>query len=148
VHPRFRTPSVAIKTLGIWGAILTLSGRYDQIISYVVFGSWGFYALTALSVIALRKKMPNAQRPYKAWGYPYATLVFVGVAGWFLYNTLIKDSRNAIIGIVLLVLSLPFYYYWNRKTKKSAGGLDRNGETEGQLGRRKELKRPWGKKPF
>ena len=117
VHPRFRTPSFAIMTLGIWGSLLTLSGTYDQIISYVVFGSWGFYALTALSVIVLRRKMPDAARPYKAWGYPYATLLFVAVAGWFLYNTLVEDPRNAGIGIVLLLLSLPFYYHWARKRK-------------------------------
>ncbi len=117
VHPRFKTPSVAVTTLGIWSGVLTLSGTYDQIISYVVFGSWGFYALTVLSVIVLRRKIPDAPRPYKAWGYPYATLAFVAVAGWFIYNTLVHDSRNAIIGIVLLLLSLPFYYYWTRKKK-------------------------------
>jgi len=115
VHQRFRTPSFAITTLGIWSGVLTLSGTYNQIISYVVFGSWGFYALAVLSVIVLRRKMPDAPRPYKAWGYPYATLAFVAVAGWFIYNTLVHDSRNAIIGIVLLLLSLPFYYYWTRR---------------------------------
>jgi APA family basic amino acid/polyamine antiporter len=101
--------------MGIWGSLLTLSGTYDQITSYVVFGSWGFYALTALSVIVLRRKMPDAVRPYKAWGYPYATLLFVAIAGWFLYNTLVEDTRNAVIGIVLLVVSLPLYYYWTHK---------------------------------
>jgi APA family basic amino acid/polyamine antiporter len=114
VHPRFHTPAAAIVTLGCWSALLTLSGTYDQITSYVVFGSWGFYALTALSVIALRRKMPDAPRPYKAWGYPYATLLFVAVTGWFLFNTLVRDARNAIIGIILLLVSLPFYYYWSR----------------------------------
>lgn len=117
VHQRFRTPSFAIITLGVWSGVLTLSGTYDQIISYVVFGSWGFYALAVLSVIVLRRKMPDAARPYKAWGYPYATLVFVAVAGWFIYNTLVHDTRNAMIGIVLLLLSLPFYYYWTKKKK-------------------------------
>jgi basic amino acid/polyamine antiporter, APA family len=115
VHARFRTPTVAIATLGLWGGLLTLSGTYDQITSYVVFGSWGFYALTALSVIALRRKMPDAPRPYKAWGYPYTTLLFVAVTCWFLCNTLVRDTRNAIIGILLLLASLPFYYYWKRK---------------------------------
>jgi APA family basic amino acid/polyamine antiporter len=115
VHPRFRTPTVAIAILGIWGGLLTLSGTYDQIISYVVFGSWGFYALTALSVIALRRRMPHAPRPYKAWGYPYTTLLFVAVTCWFLYNTLVRDMRNAVIGTLLLLASLPFYYYWKRK---------------------------------
>ena len=129
VHARFRTPSVAIVTLGVWGGLLTLSGTYDQITSYVVFGSWVFYALTAASVIVLRRKMPDARRPYKAWGYPYATLLFVGVAGWFLYNTLVEDTRNAIIGIVLLLLSLPFYYHWTKKMKTSSAAVD---EREGQ----------------
>jgi APA family basic amino acid/polyamine antiporter len=117
VHPRFHSPYIAILTMGVWGSLLTFSGTYDQITSYVVFGSWGFYALTALSVIVLRKKMPNAPRPYKAWGYPYATLVFVAIAGWFIYNTLIEDTRNALIGIVLLLVSLPLFFYWTRKTK-------------------------------
>ena len=115
VHPRFHTPAAAIVTLGVWSALLTLSGTYEQITSYVVFGSWGFYALTASAVIVLRRKLPGAPRPYRAWGYPYATLLFVAVAGWFLYNTLVHDSRNAAIGIGLLVVSIPFYYYWTRK---------------------------------
>jgi len=115
VHPRYRSPYVAIITMGVWGSLLTLSGTYDQITSYVVFGSWGFYALTALSVIVLRKKMPDAVRPYKAWGYPYATLLFVAIAGWFLYNTLVEDTRNALIGIALLLVSVPLYFYWVRK---------------------------------
>jgi APA family basic amino acid/polyamine antiporter len=119
VHPRFRSPYIAIITMGIWGSLLTLSGTYDQITSYVVFGSWGFYALTAFSVLVLRKKMPDAVRPYKAWGYPYATLLFVAIAGWFLYNTLVEDTRNAVIGIVLLLVSLPLYYYWTRKNLRS-----------------------------
>lgn len=117
VHPKYHTPATAILTLGIWSAILTLSGTYEQITSYVVFGSWGFYALTAVSVIVLRRKMPNAPRPYKAWGYPYATLVFVALAGWFIYNTLVEDTRNAVIGIVLLLISLPLYAYWTRDSR-------------------------------
>jgi APA family basic amino acid/polyamine antiporter len=117
VHPRFRSPYVAIITLGVWGALLTLSGTYDQITSYVVFGSWAFYAMTAISVIILRRKMPNAERPYKAWGYPYATLLFVAIAAWFVFNTLVEDTRNALIGIGLLLLSLPFYFYWTRQSK-------------------------------
>jgi APA family basic amino acid/polyamine antiporter len=115
VHPRHRSPYVAIIVLGVWSALLTFSGSYDQIASYVVFGSWFFYALTAVSVILLRRKLPDANRPYKAWGYPYATLLFVVLAGWFVLNTLIEDTRNALIGIVLLVVSLPFFYYWTKK---------------------------------
>ena len=110
LQPRFHTPAFAIITLGVWGGLLTLSGTYEQITSYVVFGSWAFYALTALAVIVLRRKMPNAPRPYRAWGYPYVTLAFVAVVAWFLWNTLLHDTRNAAIGICLLLVSLPFYY--------------------------------------
>jgi len=116
VHPQYRTPYVAVLTLGIWSAVLTLSGSYEQIASYVVFGAWFFYALTALSVIVLRRKMPEAPRSYRAWGYPWATLLFVGIAAWFLYNTLVEDTRNAIVGICLLMASLPLYFYWTRRS--------------------------------
>ncbi len=119
VHPRHHSPFIAIMALGVWGSLLTFSGTYDQITSYVVFGSWGFYAMTALSVIVLRKKLPHAERPYKAWGYPYATLLFVAIASWFIYNTLVEDTRNAVIGIVLLLVSLPFYFYWTRSSRST-----------------------------
>jgi APA family basic amino acid/polyamine antiporter len=115
VHARFHTPHVAILTLGVWGAVLTLSGTFEQIISYVIFTSWFFYALTALCVIVLRRKMPDAPRPYRAWGYPYATLAFVAIALWLIVNTVLRDSRNAVIGIALLLTSLPFFLYWEIK---------------------------------
>jgi len=115
VHPKFHSPYIAIVAMGIWSCLLTFSGTYEQIASYVVFGSWFFYGLTAVSVIVLRKKMPDAERPYKAWGYPYATLLFVLIVTWFLYNTMVEDTRNAVIGIILLLISLPFYWYWTRK---------------------------------
>jgi basic amino acid/polyamine antiporter, APA family len=117
IHAGFRTPYITVIALGLWSALLTLSGSYDQIASYVIFGSWFFYGLTALSVIVLRKKMPDVPRPYKAWGYPYATLLFVCAAGWILWNTVVEDTRAAVIGIGLLLLSLPFYFYWTRRKR-------------------------------
>jgi APA family basic amino acid/polyamine antiporter len=115
LHTRFGTPFVTLIALGVWSALLTLSGSYDQIASYVIFGSWMFYGLTAVSVIILRRRMPDAPRPYKAWAYPYATLLFVAAAGWILFNTLVEASRDALMGIVLLLASLPFYWFYTRK---------------------------------
>jgi len=117
VHPRFRSPYIAILTIGVWGALLTLSGTYEHLTAYVVFGSWFFYGLTALSVIVLRRKMPNVPRPYKAWGYPVATLAFALVAALFVLNTLVGETRNALIGIGILLLGLPLYWYWTKTTK-------------------------------
>jgi APA family basic amino acid/polyamine antiporter len=114
VHPRYRSPHVAIVTLGAWGALLTLSGSYDQLTAYVVFGSWIFYAMATASVIVLRRKMPDVPRPYKAWGYPWVTLAFLLMAGWFVVNTLLEAPRDALIGIGLLLAGLPFYAYWTR----------------------------------
>lgn len=118
VHPQFRSPYIAILTIGVWGALLTLSGTYQQLTAYVVFGSWFFYGLTALCVIVLRRKMPNVPRPYKAWGYPVATLAFALIAALFVLNTLVGDTRNALIGIGILLLGLPLYWFWNRGEKK------------------------------
>ena len=114
VHPQYRSPYIAILVIGVWGAILTLSGTYDHLTAYVVFGSWFFYGMAALSVIMLRRKMPNAPRPYKAWGYPIATLVFALAVILFICNTLVRDTRNALIGIGILLLGLPLYWYWTK----------------------------------
>jgi APA family basic amino acid/polyamine antiporter len=116
IHPHHHSPWVAVLTLGVWSLLLTLSGTYDQITAYVVFGSWFFYGLAAASVIILRRKMPDVERPFKAWGYPYLTLLFLLVVAWFLVNTFVENTRDAVIGILLLIIGLPFYYYWNRRS--------------------------------
>lgn len=118
VHPHHHSPWIAIITLGIWSSLLTLSGTYEQITAYVVFGSWFFYGLTAASVLRLRRIMPDVQRPYKAWGYPWLTIVFLGVVGWFLANTIIESTRDAVIGLLLLAVSLPLYYFWTRQARQ------------------------------
>jgi len=120
IHTRFGTPFITLIALGVWSALLTLSGSYDQIASYVIFGSWMFYGLTAISLIVLRRRMPDAPRPYKAWAYPYATLLFVAAAGWILFNTLVEASRDAVMGIVLLLASLPFYWFYTRRRAKES----------------------------
>jgi amino acid transporter len=115
VHPRFRTPHVAIATIGIWSALLTLSGSYEQLTAYVVFGSWIFYAMAVGSVLILRRKMPDVPRPYRAWGYPWTALAFLAVAGWFVLNTLLEAPRQSMIGMGLLLLGLPLYAFWTRR---------------------------------
>jgi basic amino acid/polyamine antiporter, APA family len=114
VHPRFRTPSVSILLLGLWSSVLLLSGHYKQLYTLVIFPSWILYAMTAASVIVLRRKRPDLKRPYKVLGYPFVPLLFVMVAIGLLYSTLLASPRESGIGFGIIVAGLPFYFYWKR----------------------------------
>jgi len=118
IHSRFRTPHVSLAVQGIWSALLTLSGRFDQLFTYVVFAAWLFYAMTTGGVFILRKKWPKVNRPYKTWGYPVVPLLFIFVSIWFVFNTLINDPRDALFGLAIVVLGLPAYFYWNLKAER------------------------------
>jgi APA family basic amino acid/polyamine antiporter len=123
VHPEFRTPGVSIIAVSAWGAVLLLSGQYDNLYRLVIFASWILYALAAAAVIVLRKKRPNLPRPYRVLGYPLVPILFVGVAGMLLMSTFVKSPRESIMGLLLIVAGIPFYYYWKRK----GGGVSRAG---------------------
>lgn len=96
---------------GIWACILALSGSFDTLTDYVIFGSWIFYALVTSSIFLFRTKHPELERPYKAFGYPIVPAVFLLVAGWLLVTTLISTPTQSFIGIFLIILGLPVYYY-------------------------------------
>jgi APA family basic amino acid/polyamine antiporter len=113
-----RVPVYALIFQGIWACLLALSGSFDTLTDYVVFGSWIFYALATSSVFVFRRKFPDAIRPYRAFGYPIVPILFLIVAGWLLINTLITTPTQAFAGIFLILIGLPVYYYLtNRKTE-------------------------------
>jgi APA family basic amino acid/polyamine antiporter len=114
---------------GLVAAILALSGSFDTLTDYVVFGSWIFYALVTSSIFIFRRKYPDAERPYRAWGYPVVPVVFLLVAGWLLINTLVTSPRQSFIGIGLIILGLPVYYYLTNK----AGNINSEQENDGDL---------------
>lgn len=116
VNARFRTPLFALIVQGVLACILTLSGTYDQLYTYVVFASWLFYAMSCGAVIILRRKAPQMERPYKTWGYPVVPVVFILFAVWLMVNTIIEAPRDAAIGVGIIALGLPLYFYWQRKT--------------------------------
>ncbi len=116
IHPKFKTPYNAIILQSTWAIILILFwGTFENLISYVVFTDWIFFALTAATIFIFRKKLPNAKREYKTSGYPLTPLFFIAVAVWFVINTLIEKPEQAIAGIIMLALGLPVYFYWNKK---------------------------------
>lgn len=105
---------------GVWASILAMSGSFDALTDYVIFGSWLFYALITSSIFVYRRKYPDAPRPYKAWGYPVVPVIFLLVTGWLLINTMITAPTQSFIGIGLILLGLPVYYYLNNRGGKSA----------------------------
>ncbi len=114
VHPKYRTPHVSLIVQGMWASLLTLTGTYDQLFTYVIFASWLFYALGAFGIFVLRKKRPDAVRPYRTVGYPVVPMAFVIVAAWFVYNTIATDPRDSLFGLGLVLVGIPAYIYWRR----------------------------------
>jgi APA family basic amino acid/polyamine antiporter len=123
VHPRFRTPGAAIALLALVSSLVLLSGQYKQLYTLVIFPSWILYGMTAASVIVLRIRRPDLERPYRVPGYPLVPVAFVLVAALLLYSTLRESPRESGIGLVLILAGLPFYFYW--KARRGDGGAER-----------------------
>ncbi len=119
VHPAFHTPGVSIMMLTGWSCLLVLSGKYDDLFNFVIFGSWILYAMATASVFVLRRKRPDLPRPYKTLGYPVVPALFLLGAAVLEIQTLIDKPRQAITGIVLILLGLPFYFYWRGTAQKA-----------------------------
>jgi APA family basic amino acid/polyamine antiporter len=117
VHPKFNTPGASTLLLCGWSSIVVLSGWYDDLYNFVIFGSWILYLLTALSVIVLRRKQPSLYRPYHVLGYPWVPVLFVAVAAFLLFSTLQTRPRESLMGLGLMAASIPFYFHWKSKAK-------------------------------
>lgn len=110
-----QVPVTSVLLIGFLAAILALIGSFDALTDYVVFAMWIFYALITASIFIYRRKFPHLDRPYKTWGYPIVPAIFVLVALWLLYRTVIDAPEKAVTGLVIILLGLPVYYYFNKK---------------------------------
>jgi APA family basic amino acid/polyamine antiporter len=113
---RSAVPVASIVLQGVWASVLVLSATFDQLTDCVIFASMIFYAAGATAVLVLRKKRPDAVRPYKTLGYPVVPLLFVMVAVWLLVNTLSTKPVESVVGLGLIALGLPVYY-WQRRNR-------------------------------
>jgi APA family basic amino acid/polyamine antiporter len=110
--------------------VLILSGTFDQLTDMLIFVSWIFYAAAALSVIVLRRRLPDHERPYRVWGYPVVPVVFVIFAMVYVVFTLYSDVShylsgrapliNSLFGLLLVALGVPGYLFWKRRRAKEA----------------------------
>jgi len=115
VHPKYHTPSIAILWQGIFASLLCLTGSYEQLFTYVVFGVLLFFVGVVAAVFILRRTRPDAERPYRVWGYPVVPGLFGLIIIWIMINTLIEKPVESVLGLVLIVIGLPVYLYWQRK---------------------------------
>ncbi len=115
VHPKFKTPGNSMILLCAWSCIVVLSGWFDDLYNFVIFGSWILYLLTTLSVFVLRRRRPDLERPYRVIGYPVVPVLFVGVAALLLVSTMQTRPRESLMGLGLMGLGVPFYFYWKAR---------------------------------
>ncbi len=117
IHPKWRTPALSLIGQGIWAAALTISGRYDQLYTYVILGMVLSYELTVIGMFWLRWKRPEIPRPYRCTGYPWLPAIYV-IAGlaWIL-NTMWTRPTETFWSIVIVLVGVPGYLYWKRSAK-------------------------------
>ena len=129
VHPRFHTPAASLVVQGIWSVLLLLSGTFDTLTDTLIFVSWIFYAAGAYGIFILRRKMPDAPRPYKVPGYPIVPWVFVVFSviylGFTVYNDIglyraaVAEGKpamiNSVFGIALVLIGTPIYFFYRRR---------------------------------
>jgi APA family basic amino acid/polyamine antiporter len=96
--------------------LLAVTGTFEQLLTYVVFAGWIFYGLGAMSIFASRKKFPNAVRPFRTPGYPLTPILFSVAAALLVLNTLRVQPKQAIIGLVVVLLGTPAFFIWRART--------------------------------
>jgi basic amino acid/polyamine antiporter, APA family len=123
VHPRFGTPAFAIVAGSSWAAVLALAGSFTELLTYVIFCGWIFYGLAAATIFVYRKRIPDAERPYKVPGYPWTPLLFIVAAFVLVANTLFNNLRDqpgkSALALGSIALGLPAYFIWH--SRRGAG---------------------------
>jgi APA family basic amino acid/polyamine antiporter len=116
IHPRYRTPTAGIVTLGVWSMLLVLSGSYEQLFDYSLFSSFIFHAITGLALFTLRRKQPDIPRPYRVVGYPWVPVLFLVAMTGLVLNTLRERPVQSLLGVGMVALGVPFFR-WRRLTR-------------------------------
>jgi len=114
---KYAVPGNSLLMQCIWACFLVLSGTFDELTDMIIFVMFLFYGATALSVFILRKKMPDAPRPYKVWGYPVVPAVVILVAAGLFVNTIYTKPREAGFGMILMLTGVPMWYWFNKRRK-------------------------------
>jgi APA family basic amino acid/polyamine antiporter len=120
IHPKWRTPAFSLIGQGVWAAALTLSGRYDQLYTYVIYGMVLSYTLTVIGMFLLRWKRPEIPRPYRCTGYPWLPAIYVLIGTTWTLNTIITRPTQAFWGTAIILVGVPFYLFWKRGNRNQS----------------------------
>jgi APA family basic amino acid/polyamine antiporter len=119
IHPRFATPAASLVAQGIMALLLTFTGTYQQLYTYVIFAIFLFHAATGAALLVLRARRPEAQRPFRVPGYPGIPLLFIATSLAFVANTIWEKPRESLGGVIALLLCIPAYFAWRRCARVS-----------------------------
>jgi APA family basic amino acid/polyamine antiporter len=119
VHPRRHTPVASLVVQCLWASALTLSGSYSDLLDYVIFAVLLFYILTIAGMVVLRRKRPEMERPYRAWGYPLLPLFYISLAGLIEVLLLLYKPKYTWPGLILVLLGIPVYYLWRKREARA-----------------------------
>lgn len=117
IHPTYGTPAAAVVGGGVVAAVLAMLGSFEQLLNYVVFVGWIFYALGAASIFVFRRTLPDAPRPFRVPGYPWTPLLFILSAVAIVLNTIVSQPlRQTVMGLGVVALGLPAYWFWRHRS--------------------------------
>ena len=117
---RNSVPGVALVVQAVWASVLCLSGTYGDLLDYVIFSVLIFYILTVTGIFLLRRRRPDAERPYRAFGYPVVPALYVLAATTIAIDLLIFKTKTAGPGVLIVLIGIPVYYLWRRTAQKAA----------------------------
>jgi len=122
VHPRFRTPGLALVVQALLAIVLLLAGgAFRELLSLAIFAEWLFYMIAASTIFVFRKREPDVPRPYRTWGYPVVPALFIVAAGVLLYYTFFENLKNSIAGTIVILAGIPVFYYFAKHREQVTG---------------------------
>jgi APA family basic amino acid/polyamine antiporter len=130
IHPKWRTPAFSLIGQGIWAGVLAISGRYDQLYTYVMFMMVLSYTLTVVALFVLRLKRPGLARSYRCTGYPWLPAIYVIVGTAWTLNTIRTRPLEAVTGSFIVLLGIPGYLYWKRASQTALAGRTASAQLE------------------
>jgi len=119
VNPQTQTPNISLGVQCLWACLLTLTGKYGDLLDYVIFAVLLFYVLTIWGIFVLRRRRPDLERPYKAFGYPVLPLLYILIAGWIEALLLVYKPNYTWPGLIIVLLGIPVYFVWKKNEAKA-----------------------------